>query len=212
MTWRRVLVVAVPLAAAVAGAAILLPGGSRTATRGPAGRPAATRLARSGLGSRAGTEGEPRRPWRPPAPPRATRGASVPGPSPNRIQRITTALELARPEHAGRLRRHEEAVAIAHALGGYPSSLNIQAAERTGYAEITLRVPKQNVQRAVSAALGPRHDRRRERRDQGHHQARSTRPPARSRGSRPGSPTGRPSPQATRPPGMSRRSRRRSRS
>ncbi len=50
----------------------------------------------------------------------------------------------------------KQAVAIARALGGYPSSLNVNAAGRAGYAGIVLRIPKQNVQRAVArlSALG----------------------------------------------------------
>ncbi len=165
LTWRRMLVVAVPLAAAIAGAAILLPGGSRTASPPPveaqpfnptattphapvsiAGAPETQRkaLAPATLataGSGAGT---------------SDAQAAVPGPSPDRIQRITTSLELRVPNTDAVSEGTKRAVAIAHALGGYPSSLNVQAAERTGYADITLRIPKQNVQRAVSrlSALG----------------------------------------------------------
>ncbi len=163
VTWRRVLVVAVPLAAAIAGAAILLPGGSRTASPPPVEAqpynpttttphapvsiaaappqttPLPTTFAVSGSGAST-----------------SAAKAAVPGPSSDRIQRITTALELRVPNTQAVSDGTKKAVAIAHALGGYPSSLNVQAAERTGYADITLRIPKQNVQRAVSrlSALG----------------------------------------------------------
>jgi Domain of unknown function (DUF4349) len=157
VTWRRVLAVAVPLTAAIAGAAILLPGGIRTANppvvEGQASF-APTLPKRSAIAARKAS---------PATFATAASGAaiadsraSVPGPSPNRIQRITTALELRVPDTQAVSDGTKKAVAIAHALGGYPSSLNVQAAERTGYADLTLRIPKQNVQRAVSRlfALG----------------------------------------------------------
>ena len=216
-TWRRALVVAVPLAAAIAGAAILLPGGkphreptARGRVRAPTPATHASRGRSSAQAQKARRASRPRRPA--PACRHSATRRDVPAPSPNRVQRITTSLELRVPNTQAVSDGTKKAVAIAHALGGYPSSLNVQAAERTGYAEIVLRIPKQNVQRAVSRLSALGHDRRRERRDQGHHQARSTRPPARSRGSRRGSPTGRPSPRATRQPATSRRSPRRSRS
>ncbi|HEX4521193.1 MAG TPA: DUF4349 domain-containing protein [Gaiellaceae bacterium] len=156
VTWRRALVVAVPLAAAVAGAAILLPGGSRNAapplTLSPppvVHRPAfvaASPAQKAAVPATLNTVGT------------ATGAdqASVPGPSPNRVQRIKTALELRVPDSQAVSDGTKKAVAIAHALGGYPSSLNVQAATRTGYADLTLRIPKQNVQRAVTrlSALG----------------------------------------------------------
>jgi hypothetical protein len=162
VTWRRLFVVAIPLAAAIAGAAILLPAGSRTASPPPVeGQPYAATTTTAQAPA-----------LHPPAVERkasvpanfATVGASgattdtagVPGPSPNRIQRITTSLELRVPNTQAVSDGTKRAVAIAHALGGYPSSLNVQAAARTGYADITLRIPKQNVQRAVArlSALG----------------------------------------------------------
>jgi hypothetical protein len=163
VTWRRILVVAVPLAAAIAGAAILLPGGTRTATPPSSvepqpssptttslpgaltAAPPADKTSASATFATTGAAGG-----------RAHERASVPGPSPERIQRITTSLELRVPNTEAVSDGTKKAVAIAHSLGGYPSSLNVQAAERTGYAQITLRIPKQNVQRAVSRlfALG----------------------------------------------------------
>jgi hypothetical protein len=159
VTWRRTLVFAVPVAAAIAGAAILLPGGTRTASPPPVeGQATTTAHAPAFVAS------QPDQKALAPAT-FATAGASavaaakqaaVPGPSPNRIQRITTALELRVPDTQAVSDGTKKAVAIAHALGGYPASLNVQAAARTGYADITLRIPKQNVQRAVSrlSALG----------------------------------------------------------
>ena len=50
----------------------------------------------------------------------------------------------------------KQAVAIARSLGGYPSALNVDTEQRTGYANLVLRIPKQNVQKAVDrlSALG----------------------------------------------------------
>ncbi len=156
VTWRRVLVVAVPLAAAVAGAAILLPEGSRTANRPPGEVSGAIAHKPAFASSAPAQKVSASQSLATPGAATGDTGASVPGPSSNRIQRITTALELRVPNTQAVSDDTKKAVAIAHALGGYPSSLNVQAAERTGYAEITLRVPKQNVQRAVSrlSALG----------------------------------------------------------
>ena len=82
--------------------------------------------------------------------------SAVPTPSLNRVQQITTSLEL-RVANSGDISDGaKRAVAITHALGGYPSSLNVSAAGRTGYADLTLRIPKQQLQSAVTrlSALG----------------------------------------------------------
>ncbi len=160
-TWRRALVVAVPLAAAIAGAALLLPGGNRTAvppveslpyapvsTGAPATHASAPIVrkaaASGGVFAATGTSAA------------GTADAAVPAPSPGRVQRITTSLELRVPNTQAVSDDTKRAVAIAHALGGYPSSLNVQAADRAGYAEIVLRIPKRHVQQAVArlSALG----------------------------------------------------------
>jgi Domain of unknown function (DUF4349) len=82
--------------------------------------------------------------------------AAIPVPSPNRVQRITTSLELRVASSGDVSNGAKRAVAITHALGGYPSSLNVSAAGRTGYADLTLRIPKQRLQTAVTrlSALG----------------------------------------------------------
>jgi len=137
--WRRALLVAVPVAAAVAGAAILFPGGKSKPVAVPpelAYRPPASRSAKAFHGSAAS------------AAPAAQ--AALPAPAPNRVQRITTTLELRLPNTQAVSDATKQAVAITHALGGYPKSLNVDAQGRTGYATLVLRIPKQNVQRAVS--------------------------------------------------------------
>ncbi len=153
VTWRRALVIAVPLAAAIAAAALVLPVGNRTAVpveNQPALPPASVSAshepapivrkaaASGGVFAATGTSAA------------GTADAAVPAPSPGRVQRITTSLELRVPNTQAVSDDTKRAVAIAHALGGYPSSLNVQAAERTGYAEIVLRIPKEHVQQAVA--------------------------------------------------------------
>jgi hypothetical protein len=137
---RRVLVAAVPVAAAVAGAAILFPGGrSQTAAPPPevAYQPVTTT---PGNVFKAGTAASA-------AP---SDRAALPAPAPNRVQRITTTLELRLPNTQAVSDATKQAVAITRALGGFPKSLNVDAEGRTGYASLVLRIPKQNVQRAVS--------------------------------------------------------------
>jgi hypothetical protein len=80
--------------------------------------------------------------------------AALPAPSASRVQRITTSLELRLPNTQAVSDATKQAVAITRALGGYPKSLNVEAEGRTGYASLVLRIPKQNVQRAVSRLSG----------------------------------------------------------
>ena len=91
----------------------------------------------------------------------ATHGASsnlatVPAPNPNRVQRITTTLELRVASAQAVSDDTKQVVRIAQSLGGYPSSLVVNAAGRSGYAEITLRIPKEHLQAAIArlSALG----------------------------------------------------------
>jgi hypothetical protein len=166
--WRRALVVAVPVAAAAAAAAIMLPGGTRQPS-GPAptlqlatSPPAALGHSLPGLAktaapgqvlapgsgatnSSAGASGHS-----------GARTAAVPATNPNRVQRVSAELELRVPNTQAVSDGTKRAVAIAHSLGGYPSRLDVSASGRSGYAELVLRIPKQNLQKAVTrlSALG----------------------------------------------------------
>ncbi len=152
LSWRRVLVVAVPVAAAITGAAVLLPGGGsdeqavgppvaiRTQSPlAPAGKTAETTTNAYALGGAASTD-----------------QAAVPTPSSGRVQRITTSIALRLPNTQAVSDATKQAVAITRSLGGYPKALSVDAEGRTGYATLVLRIPRQNVQRAVSrlSALG----------------------------------------------------------
>jgi hypothetical protein len=82
--------------------------------------------------------------------------AAVPAPNPNRVERIRTSLELRVASAQAVSDDTKAVVAIARSLGGYPSSLVVDAAGRTGYADITLRIPKQHLAQVVArlSALG----------------------------------------------------------
>jgi Domain of unknown function (DUF4349) len=146
LRWRRVLVVAVPVAAAVAGAAILFPAGKSRPVAVPPEVGYQAPATTSTNAFKAGTAAAPAA-----AP---IDRAALPASAPNRVQRITTSLELRLPSTQAVSDATKQAVAITRALDGYPKSLNVDAARRTGYASLVLRIPKQNVQRAVSRLSG----------------------------------------------------------
>ncbi len=135
LTWRRALVIAVPVAAVVAGAAIVLQGGGSRRTSPAPPVPAQKAYSAAGV---------------------ARTDTTIPAPSPNRVQRISMSLQLRVRNTQAVSDATKEAVSIARSLGGYPASLNVDAAGRTGYAHIVLRLPKEHVQQAVSrlSALG----------------------------------------------------------
>jgi len=143
VTWRRALVVAVPVAAAVAGAAILFPGGKSQTVSAPPPELAAAPPAHGALAPTTRAAGTS-----------ASDQAALPAPAPNRVQRITTTLELRLPNTQAVSDATKRAVAITRSLGGYPKALNVDAEGPTGYASLVLRIPKQNVQRAVSRLSG----------------------------------------------------------
>jgi hypothetical protein len=137
LTWRRALIVAVPVAAAVAGVAVLFPGGKSHPVSEPAPKP----FHGAAIERTAGA---------------ASVQSQVPVPAPNRVQRITTSLELRLPSTPAVSDASKRAVAITRSLGGYAKALNVDAEGRTGYASLVLRIPKHNLRRAVArlSALG----------------------------------------------------------
>jgi Domain of unknown function (DUF4349) len=143
LTWRRALVVAIPAAAVVAGVAALSSQRSHpTYNAVPRHTPPPSKaLALAPTSSTVGT---------------ANAENALPAPNPNRVQRISALLQLRVPNTQAVSDDTKQAVAIARALGGYARSLNVDAQGRSGYATIVLRVPRQNVQRAVArlSALG----------------------------------------------------------
>ena len=82
--------------------------------------------------------------------------ATVPAPSPTRIQRIATTLDLRVANAQAVSADTKRIVRIAHSLGGYPSAVDVSSSGSSAYASITLRIPKGHLQEAVGrlSALG----------------------------------------------------------
>jgi hypothetical protein len=132
VTWGRALVVAVPVAAAIAVGIVV----SRPTNNAAAPRAA---IEHANYGATASDKALTTL-----APARATIA-----PNAKRLQRYTTSLELRVRDTAALSDASKRAVAIAHSLGGFEQRVNVDAARNTGYASIVLRIPKQHVQQAV---------------------------------------------------------------
>src|SRR5262249_3628190 len=65
-------------------------------------------------------------------------------------QRYSAAIELRVRDAAAVSAASKRANAIVAALGGYPSSLNVSAGGKSGYASLVFRVPRSQVQTAVA--------------------------------------------------------------
>ncbi len=143
-TWRRALVLAVPVAAAIAATIVF--------TR-PAHHPAAASdrltLAQPAIvhGEAAPSSGSAAR---------SSGAAKAPGitipvpPSGTRVQRYGATLILRVPTPDGVSAGVQHALRIATALGGHPTSVHATSQGRTAHAELVLRIPRRNVQRAVT--------------------------------------------------------------
>jgi Domain of unknown function (DUF4349) len=149
VTWRRSLVVLVPVAAAIVAAVVLVPRGTKQATPPPVveggiAQPGSVAGALTPLNLAAGT---------------ATAKAvapSLPTPAGDRLQSYAASLELQLPTPAAVSAASRRAVAIATSLSGYQQSVSLNAGGKAGYANIVLRIPRQNVRTAISrlTALG----------------------------------------------------------
>jgi hypothetical protein len=156
LTWRRALVIAVPVAAAIAAAAVLLPrGGKESATTTTAAVERAATPKAVDNGAAAGASTSPLATAA--APTRAAEAyGALPAPSTVRPQRYSATLALRLRDAAAVSAAGKRATAIVASLGGYPSSLNLEAGGESGYATLVFRVPRGRVQTAVSrlSALG----------------------------------------------------------
>lgn len=136
-TWRRALVVALPVAAAVAAAIVFTqPSGQKQVQHGQV----AVQLGR-------------------PAVPFSAGGATkslAPAPPPGRVVRYGASLSVrvATPNDVSTAVKR--ALAIASSLGGYPTSVHASTHAKTGSADLTLKIPRRHVQEAVRrlSALG----------------------------------------------------------
>lgn len=80
----------------------------------------------------------------------------APAPTPGRVVRYSTYLELRIRTADGVARAAQRALRTARSLGGYPASTTIDTQGRTGSAELVLRIPRAHVQQAIArlSALG----------------------------------------------------------
>jgi hypothetical protein len=151
LTWRRALVVLVPVALAAALAAAYLPRGEKPAAVGsqvfestgtqlgkaPSTAPSATAADSAAAG--------------------ATRLApGAPPPDTGRAQRYSATIELRVPDANAVSTTTTRALQIAASVGGYPLEVTVDAREEAGSAYLLLRVPRDRVQDAVRrlGALG----------------------------------------------------------
>jgi hypothetical protein len=142
LTWRRGLVIAVPVAAAVAAAAVLLPShGTKRAElqvqHGAAVTTATRRAAPPQEKTLSGGGGAAATPF-------------VPQASRARVQRIGTQLSLRADSPAAVSSGVKRAQTIVTSLGGYVVSVHATSHGRTAVADLTLKVPRTHVQTAVA--------------------------------------------------------------
>src|SRR5262249_7193952 len=141
ITWRRAAVVLVPVAAAIAAAVVLLPrGGTESTAPAPPVEHAVTDTAAPNAAAAGATDGAAPRAAPAAQPPEAAR--ALPTPSAARPQRYSAAIELRVRDAAAVSAASKRANAIVAALGGYPSSLNVSAGGKSGYASLVFRVPR----------------------------------------------------------------------
>jgi hypothetical protein len=133
-TWRRALVVAVPVAAAIAASIVFTRPSNHTAAVPPIVERASVAHGSAMLA------------------PKFQKGFAVPA-SPKRVQTVATTLAIRVPQISDAVKR---AVAVATSLGGYPASVQADTHGSQGTATLTLKVPRANLQRAITrlAQLG----------------------------------------------------------
>lgn len=138
-TWRRALVVALPVAAAIAASIVF--------TR-PTHQTAQTVVGR-GITQGSAT-------FKSATTQRLAPAIGVPAPSPTRVQRYGANLTLRVPNATRVSDGVKRALRIARSLGGYATSVHATTTGRKAHAELTLKVPRAHVQEAVArlSALG----------------------------------------------------------
>lgn len=136
-TWRRALVLAVPIAAAVAATIVFTrPAHHPRAEVDRAGTPAIQRGAPPSLG--------------------AQRALIAPTPSTTRVQRYGAFLALRVPTPDGVSTGVKQALRITKSLGGYAGSVHATTSSSGGSADLTLKIPRTHVQEAIArlSAIG----------------------------------------------------------
>jgi hypothetical protein len=144
-TWRRALVVALPVAAAVAAVIVVTrPAHDPTTVATPKLQPpraAVHGAVQKSFGAAGvGTTDSA-----------GARAAVIPvPPSRTRVQRYGATLTLRVPTPDGVSAGVQRALRIATALGGHPTSVHASSQSRSAHAELVLKIPRRNVQRAVT--------------------------------------------------------------
>jgi hypothetical protein len=152
-TWRRALVVALPLAAAVAASIVF--------TRPNDHRAAGTETARKsapGVTHGATLQSQPVKPLGAPSTTDSASGAAklaVPS-APGRVQRYGAYLALRLHSATAVSDGVKSALRIASSLGGYPTSVHATSQAKAASADLTLKIPRVHVQEAIArlSALG----------------------------------------------------------
>jgi len=145
ITWRRVALVAVPVAVALAAAVLI----TRAATERHASAPppsAFERTAGAGASKAVPT----------PALAPAANAPAVPAPSPSRPQRYSASLELRERSGVAISNATKRATQIAVSLAGYALQLHVQTVGNPGSADLVFRIPRVHVEDAIRrfTALG----------------------------------------------------------
>ena len=138
-TWRRALVLALPVAAAVA-ATIVFTRPTHHATAVPA-VPTGHAQDESGVVHGPVTQKSLVAP--------AATGIPVPS-SRTRVQRYGASLSLRVPTPDGVSTGVQRALRIAASLGGHPTSVHASSRSRAAHADLVLKIPRANVQRAIT--------------------------------------------------------------
>jgi hypothetical protein len=144
-TWRRALVVALPVAAAVAAVIVVTrpahhPSAVATPTLQPQRAAVHGAVQKSFGAAGVGTTDSAGAP-----------AAAIPvPPSRTRVQRYGATLTLRVPTPGGVSAGVQRALRIATALGGHPTSVHASSRSRSAHAELVLKIPRRNVQRAVT--------------------------------------------------------------
>jgi hypothetical protein len=139
-TWRRALVVAIPVAAAVAATIVF--------TR-PSHQPTAVQPVQRAIVH--GAE-----PALVPALKSAGSTFAAPAPSTTRVQRYGAYLALRVPTPNGVSSGVKQALRITKSLGGYAGSVHASTTAKSGSADLTLKIPRTHVQEAIArlSAIG----------------------------------------------------------
>jgi Domain of unknown function (DUF4349) len=147
LTWRRALVIALPVAAAVAATIVF--------TR-PSHEPQVVPVERAAVdhGSSAGGATVQKSL----ATPALTLTAPAPSPAPSttRVQRYGAYLALRVATPNGVSTGVKQALRITKSLGGYAGSVNASTSRKSGSADLTLKIPRSHVQEAIArlSAIG----------------------------------------------------------